>query len=65
MSTWIDQLSTWMEHRDPLPLPETDDTVHRVERLIILSDEIQETYSQVLEKLSHERSSIGSQTQNR
>ncbi|MBS0624689.1 MAG: hypothetical protein JSS32_01405 [Verrucomicrobia bacterium] len=56
MSTWIEQLSSWMEKQEPLPELEQDGTISRIETLIHLSDEIQETYSQVVEKLDHERS---------
>ena len=51
MSTWIEQLSTWMEDQQALPAPEKNDTVSQIETLIDLSYEIQEAYTQVVEKL--------------
>ncbi len=62
MSTWIEQLSTWMEHRDPLSEPERDATVLQMENLIDLSYEIQEAYTCVVEKLDER--SRASQTEN-
>jgi len=51
MSTWIEKLSTWMEDQQALPALERDATVCQIETLIDLSNEIQEAYTQVVEKL--------------
>ncbi len=64
MSPWINQLSSWIEHRDPLPLPEFDPTIVQWQQLIEQSDEIQQTYSQVLQRLYHDRSDAGPKTEN-
>ena len=62
MSTWIEQLSTWMENQEPLPELERDLTVCQIETLIDISHEIQEAYTQVVEKLDNERSDRYPQT---
>jgi|GEM_PF-6812238 hypothetical protein len=51
MSTWIEQLSTWMEDQQALPPLEKDVTVCQIETLIDLSYEIRDVYTQVVEKL--------------
>lgn len=65
MSTWIEQLSTWLEDREALPAPDRDRTVSQIETLICISQEIQEAYVQVVEKLDHERSCPRTETKNR